>query len=318
MGVAAPPRLAGWTPIAVRGGGQPFVRWCFTDGLQFDEPFFEQTIDRCLCDPFRLLFWRETGIDALAKLASEAPGLAPAGFIFHMSRCGSTLIAQMLGSLPQVLVVSEAGPIDAVLRAGEVDWVRWMVSALGQPRRTGHTQFVVKLDAWAIFALPLVRKAFPDTPCVFVYRDPVEVVVSHLSRRGYHTVPGTLPPEWLGLPDVMPRSLEPEQYIAAVLGCLCDAAVAGARTGSLTLINYDSLPGSVAGAIAPLFGIAVGSGERAAFALAAGKDAKNPYIPFAPDSAQKRRRASARTREAVDIWLAPAYDALERLRSCGR
>lgn len=317
MGVAAPPRLAGWTPIAVRGDGQgTVVRWCFTEGVQFDEPFFEQTIDRCLRDPFRLLFWRETGTDALAALACEAPGLEPAGFIFHMSRSGSTLVAQMLASLPQVLVVSEAGPLDAALRTGEVDPLRWMLSALGRPRRAAQTQLVVKLDAWAIFALPLVRRAFPDVPCVFVYRDPVEVVASHLGHRGYHTVPGTLAPEWLGLPDGRLDSLEPEQYIAAVLGAICNAGVTGARTGGLTLVNYDSLPGAVAATVAPLFGIAAGRGERAAFARSAEKDAKNPCLPFVPDGAEKRRRASARTREAVDTWLRPAYDALEQLRSC--
>lgn len=315
MGLTSPARLAGWTPIAVRAGGpRPLIRWCFTEGVQFDEPFFEQTIDRCLRDPFRLLFWRETGIDALGAAASEAPGLHPSGFIFHMSRCGSTLVARMLASLPEVLALSEPGPIDAVLRAAEADWLRWMVSALGQPRRPGQTRLVVKLDAWAIFALALVREAFPDVPCVFLYRDPVEVVVSHLDHRGYHTVPGTLPPEWLGLSEGMVQTLEPEQYIAAVLGAICDAAATGARVGALTLLNYDSLPGSVAAVVAPLFGIDVRPATRAAFALTAGKDAKNPYIRFAPDGADKQRRADARIREAVDIWLAPAYEALEQAR----
>jgi hypothetical protein len=317
MGVAAPARLAGWTPIAVRGDGPPIVRWCFTEGVQFDEPFFEQTIDRCLLDPFRLLFWRETGIDPLAELAVDAPGLEPAGFIFHMSRCGSTLVSRMLASLTNVLVVSEAAPIDAVLRAAEVQWLRWMVSALGQPRRSGQTRLVVKLDAWAIFALPLVREAFPGVPCVFVYREPVEVVMSHLSRRGYHTVPGTMSPEGLGLPEGMSESLTPEEYIAAVLGSICNAAVAGVRGGALTLLKYDSLPAAVEARVAPLFGIEVGPAARVAFARAAGKDAKNPYLPFVPDAGDKQRRASARTREAVDIWLRPAYEELEGLR-CSR
>jgi hypothetical protein len=290
---------------------------CFTEGAAFDEPFFDQTIDRCLRDPFRLLFWRETGIHALAELASELPGLEPAGFIFHMSRCGSTLVAQMLRSLPEVLAVSEAGPIDAMLRSNQIDWLRWMVSALGQPRRTAHSQLVVKLDAWAIFALPLVRQAFPDVPCVFVYRDPIEVVVSHLGHRGYHTVPGTLRAEGMGLPGGISESPAPEQYVAAVLGAICSAAVAAARTGGLTLVNYDSLPGAVESTVAPLFGIDVGPAARVAFARAASKDAKNSYLPFVPDAAEKHGAASARTREAVDIWLRPAYDALERMR-CSR
>ncbi len=167
----------------------------------------------------------------------------------------------MLAALREVLALSEPGSIDAVLRAAEVDWLRWMVSALGQTRRPGQTRLVVKLDAWAIFELPLVREAFPDVRCVFVYRDPVEVVVSHLGHRGYHTVTGTLPPEWLGLSEGMFQTLEPEQYIAAVVGAICDAAVTGARVGALTLLNYDSLPDSVAALVAPLFGIDVRPGR---------------------------------------------------------
>ena len=33
-----------------------------------------------------------------------------------MSRCGSTLVSQMLAALPQNIVISEAAPIDAVVQ----------------------------------------------------------------------------------------------------------------------------------------------------------------------------------------------------------
>jgi hypothetical protein len=36
----------------------------------------------------------------------------PDGFVFHMSRCGSTLVAQMLAVVPDHVVVSEAEPLD--------------------------------------------------------------------------------------------------------------------------------------------------------------------------------------------------------------
>ena len=42
--------------------------------------------------------------------------MRPSGFIFHMSRCGSTVISQMLAALAEHVVVSEAGPIDALAR----------------------------------------------------------------------------------------------------------------------------------------------------------------------------------------------------------
>ena len=57
------------------------------------------------------------------------------------------------------------------------------------------------------------RHAFPDTPCVFLYRDPVEVIVSHLGHRGDHMVPGTLPEDIIGIStdEIRPTA---EQYLA--------------------------------------------------------------------------------------------------------
>jgi hypothetical protein len=326
MGVTpAADALAEWTPIRLRWEGRrPVIRWCFTQGIEFTEPFFDQTIDRCQRNPFRLLFWRETGMDALGALASQSPGQTPAGFIFHMSRCGSTLVAQMLAGLGSALVISEAGPIDAVLRAQAarpdiverdlVDWLRWMVSALGRSRHAGQTRFVVKFDAWAILQLPLIRAAFPDVACVFVYRDPVEVVVSHLGHRGYHMIPGALPPTTLGLSSREARSLSLEQYFAAVLACLCDAALAAARDGQLTLLQYSALPDAVPERVMPLFGIDVGASERDVLARIARQDAKNPVLPFTEDAADKQRRATPAVRAAVHARIAPVYAELENLR----
>jgi hypothetical protein len=314
--------LQGWTPTAVRwAGAQTAIRWCFTDGIEFTDPFFDQTIDRCLRDPFRLLFWRETGFEALAEFASASPGLRPTGFIFHMSRCGSTLMTQMLAGLPAALVMSEPPTVDAVLRSGRarsedelVDWLRWMMSALGQPRRAGQQAFVVKLDAWAIIGFPLIRRAFPDAACVFVYRDPVEVLVSQLGHRGYHMIPGTLPPGWFGLSADEVYSVSPEQYCAAVLAGLSESAMRAAGAGELTLIQYNTLPAAVPDIVAPLFGIDIGPSERALLAAVAQRDAKNPVLRFAADGAEKRGRASSALRSAVDARVGAVYESLENLR----
>jgi hypothetical protein len=249
----------------------------------------------------------------LTAPAAIAGSASPAGFIFHMSRCGSTLVAQMLAGLESTLVISEAGPIDAILRAGGGDRLRWIVSALGQRRRAAQTHLVVKLDAWAILQLPMIRSAFPHTPCVFIHRDPVEVIVSHLGHRGYHVIPGMLPPEWLGLSADEAQSLSAERYCAAVLASLCAAAVAGAGDGRLTPVRYESLPQAVTDTIAPLFGLDVGAADRATLSAVADRDAKNPVLPFAADVDDKQRRASAAVRAAVQERVAPVYEALERV-----
>ncbi len=254
MGVKALDRsLAGWSPTDVEWpDGQPVVRWCFTEGVEFTDPFFEQTIDRCHDDPFRLLFWRQTTGDAMAEWAHRSPGLALSGVIFHLSRCGSTLVTQMLGGLRGPSVMSEPPAVDHVLRAQSqcprlsnddvARWLRTVVSVLGQPRRRGQTGLVLKLDAWAIRQWPLIRLAFPDTPFIFSHRDPVEVVVSHLGHRGYHMIPGTLPEEIIGISTDEAQRLTPARFLATVLRRLCEAALDGAQLGQLRLVNYDSLP----------------------------------------------------------------------------
>ena len=93
------------------------MHWCYLGEDRFVAPFFEQTISRHSRTPFNLPFPHVTPLAALAELQAADPGLPPTGFIFHMSRCGSTLVAQMLAALPQNIVISEAGPVDAVLHA---------------------------------------------------------------------------------------------------------------------------------------------------------------------------------------------------------
>lgn len=302
------PPLDGWTPIRVGAGGT--VDWCRTEGIDFDDPFFDQTVERCLRHPARLLFRHETTMAELVERASVAPGLAPSGFVLHLSRCGSTLVARMLAALPSTLVLSEPGPLDTVLRGGRAPEVRAMVAALGQPRRPAQRHLVVKLDAWAVLALPALLAAFPDVPVVVLHRDPVEVLVSQLGRRGWHMVPGSLPPEVLGLTPTGAAALPPEDYVAAVLGALCRAAVRHLPAGRALVVGHRDLPGAVADAVARHFGIPCDDGDRRAMLAVAARDAKNPVLPFADDRGDKQRAATASLRAAVDRWAADAYDAL--------
>ena len=135
---------AGWLPIAVHGARRPFwVDWCYLGDTRLTEPFFADTIGRLLRLPFQQLFRPQTPLDELPAMAAARPGLAPVGFIFHMSRCGSTLLSQMLAALPQHVVLSEPGPLDTVLQLPfrdpsvtdeeRIGLLRAMMSALGQP-----------------------------------------------------------------------------------------------------------------------------------------------------------------------------------------
>ncbi len=200
--------LTGWTPIRIFWShGRPCVDWCRLNPEPFVEPFFEQTLGRAMRNPAQLLFRRQTPVDLLETLAEEAPGVAPTGFIFHMSRCGSTLVAQMLAALRDSIVISEAPVIDQTLGlhwrdprigcAQRIAWLRGVVHALGQRRHGDERRFFIKFDSWHVLELPLILEAFPDVPWIFLYRDPTEVLVSHTTERGSQMLPGVKRKEWL-------------------------------------------------------------------------------------------------------------------------
>ena len=335
----------GWTPVTVRWhGSDPVVRWCFTEGIDFTEPFFDQTVGRCLSDPSRLFFWQESGLDELVGWAEAHPGLEPAGLVFHASRCGSTLVAQMFASLASTLVLSEPPPLDDLLRSQEhvldlsedevAKRLRAVVSALGQPRRPTHTRLVIKLDAWAILWWPVIRRAFPATPCIFLYREPAQVVASHMARPGSHMVPGSLPPEQLigGLPqpvraamgpsqpvDVRPLeaapALEPPaQYCSRVLATLYRAALDAAKRGEVELCHYRDLPELVWRRLAPWFGVVLRPEERAVLADVALRDSRNPMFPFAPGPGRDKTGAPA-VEAVAEQFAGPLDVSLEAQRT---
>jgi hypothetical protein len=302
--------LDGWVPIRVHERDQPVVEWCWLDGLGFDEPFFVQTVERAFRAPFSLLFRRETPIQALAELP---PGLEPSGFVFHGSRCGSTLVSGMLAAAPRHLVLSEPVPVDQILRsrvpeAERVDWLRFMVAALGRPRRGDEHSYVLKLDAWNACSLGLFRRAFPDVPWVFLFRDPVEVLASHFRQRGAHMVPGALDPRLFGLELEEVARMTPEEYCARVLAAIYRSAL-GHRDEQALFVDYRELPAAVFDRIMGAFGLECSEPELARMREFALLDAKNPHLLFSPTE----REASPALREAAECWVRPLY---EELRAC--
>jgi len=321
---ALPP--AGWLPVGTAWRrGEFMVHWCYFGEQPLRDPFFEGSVQRCLFKPFNRVFRHATPITRLPEWLRVHPPLQPSGLIFHMSRCGSTLVSQMLAVSERNIVISEASPIDAVVRARQVRadlgedeqarWLAWIVGALGQPRR-GERRCFVKLDCWHTLALPLFRRAFPSVPWVFLYRDPVEVLVSQLRMPGTQMLAQGIGPDLYGLA----RSYGPgsaEDYYARVLAEVCKPVVRHYSEGGGLPVNYRELPDAVATAILPHFGVECGELDRAAMAQVIPRDAKTPSLPFAPDSGEKQQAATQATRASADRWLGELYRELEALGAGG-
>ncbi len=236
-----------------------------------------------------------------------------------MSRCGSTLLSQQLAALPDTVVISEATPLDGLLRTGWKDptvsedqvatWLCALIGALGQPR-TGHeTRLFIKLDTWHTLFLPIIRRAFPHTPWIFLYRDPVEVLVSQERDRGSQMLPGTLPPGLFGLTYEQVFTMSPAEYTARVLSGVCEAALAH-RDDRGSFVNYRELPQAAWTCCADHFGIAFTAQEIELMQRVGHLNAKRPKTSFVADSADKQRSASAELRQLAAHWLTPVYEQL--------
>lgn len=310
----------GWCPFryGVDADG-PHVSWTRLGDRRLREPFFNDTLTSLFQMPFNQAFRQRTPLSFLREMYVQAPGVPATGFIFHISRCGSTLVSQMLASLARSIVVSEAPPLDLVLRSPasepeRVEALRWMVNAFAQRRFDEERDFFVKFDSWSILDLPIIKKAFPEVPWIFMYRNPIEVMVSNARMPGAQLIPGAIK-------SIFPRlSLEEtlmmgfEERLARTIAAFCDAALEAKDDPKGLLVNYSELPQAVTGRIARHFQLDFDAEELRALEDASRRDAKEPSLKFSSDSERKRSEASPRLREAAAAFVDAPYARLEALR----
>jgi len=113
--------------------------------------------------------------------------------IFHESRCGSTLVANLLAAMhpAEHRVYSEPkAPMQAISTICGEDFTvcapetaaAMLQDVLYLMRRTNDMQeerIFVKFSSVAARVLPVFTQAFPTVPYLLMYRDPVEVMQSH-------------------------------------------------------------------------------------------------------------------------------------------
>jgi hypothetical protein len=311
--------LAGWNPVSSRRlDGEFVVDWEFTGELRFTDSFFSDTLTRA-----RIAHrgQQQTTLAQAADWLETHPGLEPSGFIFHMTRCGSTLAARMLAALPGNRVLSEPTALDPLLidpaipRADRLRWLRTLVGILGCPL-PGESQYFIKLDCWHVLDLPLFVEAFPRTPWIFLYRKPAEVLVSQIKQPGYWTVPSLFDPRYFGVvPDECFR-LGRVEYVAHALSQICAAALEHRHCGRGMLVNYNRLPDFVVRGLTGHFQLNWSGEDLSLMAQAAMRDAKHVHAPFSPDSEAKCREVTPEIRAAVDGRLAAMFATMEAADTC--
>ena len=293
-----------WFPISIRmESSRPVIDWVFLGAPEFREPFYDHTVEAALGTPFGKLFRITTPMEELDRMEQSSPS----GLIFHISRCGSTLVSKLLNTFPECSSLSEPSLLDSLVRlAGYYPvstvqtWLRSLVGVLsGRQRRT-----ILKLNPAQTANLPFWRETFPEVPWLFLYREPSEVVVANLRNPGFnqHVVAGGV--------DEEARLVELLRvYLAQGLRC--------AGAGSL-FVRYETLFPAGVSRIAEHFGLQADEKTKRRIDMLLKEDAKNPGVVFRPDAAEKQKEASTRCRRLCNQVLTSLISELDRLQASGQ
>lgn len=233
--------------------------------------------------------------------------------------------ADVPAALPHTIAISEAAPIDTIVQLSRawpdladerhVELLVAMTAAFGRRRSGDERHTFVKLDSWHTLALPLFRRAFPSVPWLFLYREPIEVLVSQMRQRGAQMVAEFISPSLYGIDNA--GAMRAEDYCARVLNRICTSVIDNYGAGGGLLVNYRDLPGAIWTRILPHFGVTCSDDERAAINRVARYDAKAPSFEFADDTASKQRAATDLVRASAERQLGDVYRRLEDLRAGG-
>ena len=320
--------LKSWLPVdAVISNGRPGIEWLDMTGVALTEPFFHQSAARVREE--RTSSPLITDFDELIRLEKVSDSLAPSGFIFHSSRCGSTLVANSCRALKGALVVAEPPVVDKLISRFFTDTdedgtkelfysvlLKCAVSALGQRRLGNERYYFIKFAAASILQFRRVRRVWPTVPALFLYRDPVEVIVSNLQNI----------PEWMtiesnpkasaaivGVSEKDLTSLSPEEFCARALGRFY--AAASAQDENSLLCNYDKLSADTLLRLIEFFRVPISAEEAETIRQNASLYSKDPSQTFRADGDLKRASASERVTELAKQWALLPYQRLVRLEA---
>ncbi len=313
-----------WAPVEIDVSPKtPVVKWRDLKTVEFLEPFFSQTVRRVRDeDPEGEI---SSGIESILQLEKHVDCVEPTGFIFHVSRCGSTLISNAMRTLQNSIVISESYPIaatswllfDSKTSNGKHELfrsllLRALVRLYGQKVKGTESRYFVKFSPLETMQLEYIRRIWPDVPWLFVIRHPVEVIVSNLRKNAnWLKTDGRLEEAAMGLGCEVSEleSMSREEYYAKMIGRICRIAVENAGKNSW-FIDYADLNVQTLREIVRFFGIDPFPSELATIQTAASSYSKDLNRgTFVPDSEEKLREASPSVRNLSERWAMESYTA---------
>lgn len=265
--------------------------------------------------------------------ANQGNVLELGGVVFHESRCGSTLTANLLATWhpDQHRVYSESTPpIQALTQVCGNNYeycsmetaasvLKDVVYLMSRSDDTMEERVFFKIQSAGTRNVAVFQHAFPEVPYLFVYRDPVQVMMSHLAHgvknanclRNQHRPLQAIKAIFQ---KYGPKET-PEDFCAAHLASITET-IASSLTEYAIPINYRDMPDILFDSVFPqLLDEEISEEDLSRMRETAGVYSKGrgnkQGVEFAGDSQQKEESANERVRAAAERYLIPSYKQLE-------
>lgn len=247
MNRSASDELANWIPLRLSGMQ---CEWIYTGDKKFTEPFFSDTISACKSfQENRSSYKVITDLGMMAEWAGTAKAVNPSAFIFHISRCGSTLLSQMLSLDESNIVLSEVPFFDELLQLpykNSIDtkivneYFNAAIKIYGRKTSREESRLIIKTDSWHLHFYEQLRNLFPGVPFILLFRNPLEVISSHQKQRGMQSVPGIIEPSVFGFSEEQLKETNLDAYVTNVLeGYLKKMIEISKVNNNILLCNYN-------------------------------------------------------------------------------
>ena len=276
----------------VNQSSNTLCEWLYTGNKSFTEPFFDDTISVCRrlpenSKPFKVV----TDLQVMEDWSAGMDIAEPAAIIFHISRCGSTLLSQLLALDDTNIVLSEVPFFDALLRLPlkdpsfttkvSGDLLKAAVKYYSR-KKTGNEKHVfIKADSWHLHFYSQLRSVFPGVPFILLYRNPQEVILSQQRQRGMHSVPGIIEPAVFGFSNEQSGQPNLDLYMTAVLEGYFKKMIEISANDPLTLtVDYAEGFGIIINQIQALTGICFSAEMENQLLERTRYHAKKPYELF--------------------------------------
>ena len=180
------------------------IEYLDVQNATYEEPFLSETIERLRHERLGALNFEVSFEDHVQATLSST--VEPHAFIFHVGRCGSTLLSNMLGASPGSLVLKEPEILNQMLAAFLLapspqtrDEQGLLLSATLRSFAgvLSSRRLLLKTSAWNVRVAKVLLDLASSARAVFLYREPSDTVAS-LMQHG---------PGWVGLLEC-PRQVQ--------------------------------------------------------------------------------------------------------------